>query len=118
MKLTLAVSSILFLLVSATIVYHYTEKWSWIDSFYFTGTTLTTVGYGDIHPVTDFGKLFTVIVAFISITIVFYSVSIIASTYFQKQQEVVAKRLSVIEKRRAKEHQKNSILDSLEGKGR
>ena len=39
--------------------YHSVEKWSWLDSLYFSITTLATVGYGDISPHTDIGKIFT-----------------------------------------------------------
>jgi voltage-gated potassium channel len=38
------------------------EKNSLIDSFYFIIVTMATVGYGDIHPVTNFGKIFTLFI--------------------------------------------------------
>ncbi len=38
------------------------EKKSLIDSFYFVIVTMATVGYGDIHPVTNFGKIFTLFI--------------------------------------------------------
>lgn len=40
--------------------YHFVEKWSWIDAFYFSVITIATVGYGDFSPQTNLGKLFTV----------------------------------------------------------
>lgn len=43
-----------------TVVYHYLEGWEWIDAFYFSVITLTTIGYGDFSPQTVEGKLFTV----------------------------------------------------------
>ncbi|MBP6642530.1 MAG: two pore domain potassium channel family protein [Flavobacteriales bacterium] len=48
-------------LAAGTLVYHWLEDWTWVDSFYFSVITLTTIGYGDLHPITDFGKLFTVV---------------------------------------------------------
>lgn len=33
------------------------QDWTLVDSFYFTVTTLTTVGYGDLTPQTDGAKL-------------------------------------------------------------
>lgn len=46
-------------LAGGVIFYHFTEHLSWIDSIYFCTVTLATVGYGDITPKTDIGKLFT-----------------------------------------------------------
>ena len=43
-----------------TIFYSYQEGWTLIDAFYFSVTTLTTVGLGDLAPTTPVGKLFTV----------------------------------------------------------
>ena len=47
-------------LVLGTIFYSLVEGWGWIDALYFSVTTLTTVGLGDLTPVTTAGKLFTV----------------------------------------------------------
>jgi len=48
------------MLLIGTVFYHLQERWSLIDAFYFSVTTLTTVGYGDLAPTTSIGKLFTV----------------------------------------------------------
>jgi voltage-gated potassium channel Kch len=50
---------VLVLIAGGTVFYHVTEKFSWVDSVYFCVVTLATVGYGDIVPKTDIGKLFT-----------------------------------------------------------
>lgn len=47
------------ILLTGTIFYSQIEKWSLTDSFYFSVTTLTTVGYGDLYPTTDASKIFT-----------------------------------------------------------
>lgn len=47
--------------------YHLVEKMSFIDSFYLTSVTLTTVGYGDVAPQTDLGKIFTSIFSFVGV---------------------------------------------------
>jgi voltage-gated potassium channel Kch len=65
----LALASI-FTLANGTFVYHSIEKWSWVDSFYFSAVSLTTVGYGDLAPTTDKGKLFTVLYLFVGIGII------------------------------------------------
>ncbi|KAF5437763.1 Ion channel [Candidatus Methanophagaceae archaeon] len=55
--LTLAITVV----STGTVVFHILEKWSWVDSLYFTVITLATVGYGDLTPTTPVGKLVTVI---------------------------------------------------------
>jgi voltage-gated potassium channel len=47
-------------LLTGTIFYSVQEGWGVIDAFYFSVTTLTTVGFGDPAPTTPGGKLFTV----------------------------------------------------------
>jgi len=53
------------------IVYDELEGWPLLDTTYFLTVTITTVGYGDMCPETDEGKMFTVIYALIGIVFVF-----------------------------------------------
>jgi len=41
-------------------LYHWLEGWSWLDSVYFVVITLTTIGYGDLHPTKPVTKLITI----------------------------------------------------------
>lgn len=61
-----------------TVFYHFVEKWRYIDSLYFTVSTLTTVGLGDFRPETDLGKLFTIVYSLIGIGIVLGYIDAIA----------------------------------------
>lgn len=53
-----------------TVFYHIVEKFSWLDAYYFSVVTLATVGYGDLTPHTDIGKLFTTFYIFIGVGII------------------------------------------------
>jgi len=35
------------------------ENWNFFDSFYMTVITITTVGFGEIHPLSSIGRIFT-----------------------------------------------------------
>lgn len=59
----------IFFIAFGTVFYHFVEHLKWLDSLYFTVVTLATVGYGDITPKTDAGKLFTIFYIIIGITI-------------------------------------------------
>ena len=37
--------------------------WSYRNAFFFTGTIGTTIGYGNVYPTTDGGKIFCVVYA-------------------------------------------------------
>ncbi len=53
-----------------TVFYRHIENMSWIDSLYFCVMTLTTVGYGDVTPTTDGGKVFTMIYVIFGVAII------------------------------------------------
>ena len=51
--------------------YQFLENWNVVDSLYFLTVTATTVGYGDLAPVTHLGRVFTSIYSILGITIAF-----------------------------------------------
>jgi len=53
-------SAAVTVVATATVVYHWLEDWSWVDSLYFSVVAVTTVGFGDLTPTKDGAKLFTV----------------------------------------------------------
>lgn len=52
-------SAAIALLITGTVFYTLIEGWTLVDAFYFSVTTLTTVGFGQPAPETDVGKIFT-----------------------------------------------------------
>ena len=73
------------LIMIGTLVYPGIEGWSYLDSFYFTAMTLTTIGFGDIVPVTDIGKIFTVFFSIGGVAIVLFVLSGMLGKYFMHQ---------------------------------
>lgn len=78
--LTMTIAIILF----ATLIYMLIEGWGPIDALYFTVMTISTVGYGDITPETNLGKLFTVVYVISGMGIFVALVTRIANTMLRQ----------------------------------
>ena len=61
---------VLITLLGGTVFCSSVEGWSVVDAFYFSVTTLTTVGLGGLAPTTTVGKLFTVVYIFAGLSII------------------------------------------------
>jgi voltage-gated potassium channel len=74
---SLANSIILLTCVLAvgTLGYHFFEGWPIFDSLYMTVITITTIGYGEVHRMTEAGRVFTVVLIFFSVGAVFYALN-------------------------------------------
>jgi voltage-gated potassium channel Kch len=70
-------------IASGTGFYSTVEGFRVVDAFYFSVMTLTTVGYGDLAPQTDLGKLFTVVYALVGIGILLAFLSTLAARMSQ-----------------------------------
>ena len=58
--------------VVGTIGYVVIEGWGWWDAFYMTIITITTVGYGEVHPLSRAGEAFTVVIILAGVGTFFY----------------------------------------------
>ena len=47
--------------------FHFIEGWNWFDGFYMTLTTMTTIGYGEIHPLSHVGRVFNSILIVLAV---------------------------------------------------
>ena len=76
-----AISAAAITLASGTIFYHFVEKWSWLDSYYFCVVTLASVGYGDFVPKTVQGKIFTTFYIFAGVGIITSFISLLVQRW-------------------------------------
>jgi voltage-gated potassium channel len=72
-------------LLGGIIFYSLEEGWSVVDAFYFSVTTLTTVGLGDLTPETTIGKLFTVVYIFAGLSIILGFIDTVAKETIRRQ---------------------------------
>jgi voltage-gated potassium channel len=73
-RLRLAVAAPVFFLAVGSVGYPVIEgpPWTWFDGLYMTAITLTTLGYGETHPLSTAGRVFTIFLAFGGIFTLFY----------------------------------------------
>jgi voltage-gated potassium channel len=81
------------------------EGWDFFDGLYMTVTTLTTVGYGEVHPLSKAGRIFTMCLLLSGIGLMFYAVGLIAQVVVEGQlREVLGRRKLEKEIYRLKDH--------------
>ena len=73
------------LLLSGTVFFTLVEGWSVLDSFYFSVTTLTTVGFGDPAPATAAGKIFTIVYIFVGLGVIGGFINVLAKHTFARR---------------------------------
>jgi voltage-gated potassium channel len=75
LRLGLYLFLFLSVLVAGTAGYHWIEGWPLGESLYMTVITVSTVGFGEVHPLSDNGRLFTVLLIFFGVTSVALSLT-------------------------------------------
>ena len=93
-----------FLLALGTAGYVLIEGWGLMDGLYMTVITIGTVGYGEVHEISQSGRVFTVILIFLGVGFFLYVIGNLA-------QFLVEGRIRVILGRRKLDKQINQIKD-------
>lgn len=71
-KLINPIIAIVCVISIGTIGYMLLEKWSFFDAFYMTIITLTTVGYNEVHNLSNTGRAFSIILILSGVGTMFY----------------------------------------------
>ncbi len=74
-KLTNMAIVFIGIFVVGTFGYSFLEDWDIIEALFFTLITLTTIGYGEIHPLSDAGRIFTIFIIISGLGLTLYGIS-------------------------------------------
>lgn len=91
-RVSAAISALILLIIIGMIGFRHFEHWNWITSFYFTVATLTTVGYGDLHPTSDGSRLFTALFILFSVGIALTAIGILGAAYLERRTQQIVER--------------------------
>jgi voltage-gated potassium channel len=76
----LAIASTLLIgTVGFTVIEHYTP----FDAFYMTLTTMTTVGYAEVHPLSETGRIFNSFLIFFGVSTIFIAIGAMTQTIIE-----------------------------------
>ncbi|WP_299890801.1 TrkA family potassium uptake protein [uncultured Lacinutrix sp.] len=82
------ISTALFLLIFVVIIgvfgFKIISNYSWVDALYMTVITITTVGFGEVQPLDDASKVFTIFLILSSVVIVGYALTLITEFILSK----------------------------------
>jgi len=93
------------ILCFGTVGYMVIEKWNVLDALYMTVITITTVGFGEIRPISEPGRIFTIVLIFFGIGIVAYILGLVAQTMVVFQMtKILGRRKLGLKKKSMKDH--------------
>jgi len=64
-------AALAFVVGLGTVGFHYIEGWPWFDGFYMVITTLTTIGYEEVHPLSHAGRVFNIVIILSGVSLLF-----------------------------------------------
>lgn len=76
-KIYTAIVLLLLLLITGVLGFKLLSNYTWVDALYMTVITITTVGFGEVQPLDDVSKIFTVFLILTSVFVVGYALTII-----------------------------------------
>jgi len=75
---------ILIVIFAGTVAFYNIEGWSFFNSLYFTSVTMSTIGYGDMAPITHAGKVVAMFYGFMGAPLFIGFTWIVFQSKFQK----------------------------------
>lgn len=65
--------------------YTYIEGWPWLDALYMTVVTLSTVGYGEVHELSNAGMVFSIVLIVFGVGVMLYALTTIVQYLIEGQ---------------------------------
>lgn len=69
------------------------DPWSYFDGFYMTAITLTTIGYGELYPLSNKGRVFTIVLAYGGIfTLAYFMSELVRTVLSGELQDILGRQ--------------------------
>lgn len=93
-RVRMIIISLGFLVVLGTVLFKFLEPFTWIQSFYFTVSTMTTVGYGDLVPTSDLTRLAVALYIIVSVSLYVSFITFLGSHLLETRVQQIMRRYS------------------------
>ena len=94
-KILLALVLLMFSLAAGTMGYHIIEDYDFVEAFYMSVITLSTVGFMEVRELSHDGRLFTAFYILLNLGIIAYAVSVLTSFIFEGRLKTIYKNYMV-----------------------
>lgn len=84
-RILFAVAAVAIALALGTVGFYLIEGWSLRDSLYVAAQTVTTVGYGDLTPATQNGRIFSTVFMLVAVGVVLFSLTTTVQAIVQSE---------------------------------
>lgn len=94
-KIYLAILLMFAVLMVGVMGYRLISDYSWLEAFYMTVITVTTVGFSEVRPLSDGAKIFTVFLIISSVFIFAFAISVITEYMMSRNSLQILKKKKV-----------------------
>ncbi|MFC1553460.1 potassium channel family protein [candidate division KSB1 bacterium] len=96
-KLKIYLTIFLIVLMTGTFGFYVFEGMSFADSAYFTVVTISTVGYGDLHPITQAGKVLSIFCIVMGVgTFMAVIANVAESIFSRREKHSIMQKLNIV----------------------
>jgi voltage-gated potassium channel len=81
--------ALLVVVIAGTAGFHFIEHWPWFDGLYMVVTTLTTIGYQEVHPLSHAGRIFNMFVIVSGVALVFLAIGALTQALLEFELNTV-----------------------------
>lgn len=104
-NLAIILAALVFMLTAGTVGYHAIEGWSFLDSLYMAVITITTVGFGEIKPLSATGRVFTMFYILGGVSLVTYTIGTLTRMVIEGEvQQLFGRRRTMTKIKKLRDH--------------
>ncbi len=104
-SLAIIVAALAAILLAGTLGFHLIEGWRFLDALYMAVITLSTVGFGEVHPLSDAGRLFVMCYIVAGVGLVTYTVGTLTKMVVEGEiQQLFGRRRTMTKINKLRDH--------------